>query len=106
MTTVSAPIAVMGQGMLGVDITIFMLVVGAQVVSAVMAGRHWLSDSPAFALLRVFRCVGWSILAARFGTVLFTTGDVLISVPSAIALMFLACGDIAIVLFKGKWVKA
>lgn len=94
-----------GVGMLGVDVAIFMLTIGAQFASAVMAGRHLIADSRCFAVLRVMRCAGWSILAARFGVVLFTTGDILISVPSAIAVAFLATADIAILFFRGKWVK-
>lgn len=95
-----------GIGNIEMDIVMFMLTVGAALVSAVMAWRHWLSYTGAFAWLRVLRCVGWAILAARYGTVLFTTGDILISVPAAIAICFLATGDIAIVFFKGKWVRA
>lgn len=96
---------VTGQGMVELDIAIFMLTVAAAAVSLITTVKQYRSESRAFAIARLMRTVGWCILSARFGTVLFTTGDILISLPAIIATAFLAAGDISIVFFKGKWVK-
>lgn len=92
-----------GIGNIGMDVALFMLTAAAAAVSGLMTWRNW--HEGAFAVLRLLRCIGWSILAARYSYVLSTTGDVLIAVPTAIGLAFLACGDIAIVFFKGRWVR-
>ena len=94
----------MGVGNIPMDVALFMMTVFAAVVSAVMTYKHWINAPHGFALLRGLRCTGWCILSARYATVLFTTGDILISVPSAIGLCFLALGDIAIVFFTERWV--
>lgn len=52
--------------------------------------------------MRLLRLTGWTILATRFGWVLAHTGDILTTLPSTIALMFLAAGEIAAIFNRGK----
>lgn len=94
----------MGQGWVGADVTIFMLICAAATVHICYL-PSWFRMSPALALIRVLRLTGWLILGARFGVVLFTTGDVLISMPSLIGLGFLAAGDIAVIFNRGKVIQ-
>lgn len=93
-----------GAGNIPLDIALFMLTVGAACVSAYLAFK-WFSATPELAVLRVLRATGWSILSARFGFLLFTVGDLPVSVPSIIALAFLACGDIAMIFYIGKAIR-
>lgn len=93
-----------GQGYVAVDVALFMLICGAASVHAILL-PSWHRTSPLLGLSRVLRMTGWVLLGARFGAVLFTTGDVLISMPAAIAIGFLACGDIAVIFCRGKVIQ-
>lgn len=90
-----------GVGHIGMDVALFMAVICAAAVNL-----HYLTKfreySKGIALMRLFRCTGWVILGTRFGSVLFTTGDLLISVHAATSVFFLAAGEIAAIFNRGK----
>lgn len=94
----------MGQGYIGWDVSLFMLTIGAMVVN-IFYVHSWFKISAMLGVIRLLRATGWLILATRFGFVLMTSGDILISVPSIIALMFLAIGEMSIILFRGKAIQ-
>ena len=93
-----------GMGMIEMDIALFMATVAAIAVQLFYL-KTWMRLGWGLGLVRLLRLAGWLILSARFGSVLFTTGDIAISVASAIGLMFLAAGEIAVTLNPGKVVK-
>lgn len=93
-----------GEGLVFLDIALFMLTCGAAAVHVYFL-PSWYSHSPGLGLIRLLRLVGWLILGARFGAVLFTTGDILISLPSIIGLSFLAAGDICAIFNRGKTIQ-
>lgn len=95
---------IVGQGMVEMDIALFMLTVAAIAVQLYYL-RTWIKISWGLGLVRLLRLTGWLILSARFGSVLFTTGDIAISAASAIGLMFLACGEIAVTMNAGKVIR-
>ena len=95
---------IVGEGMVAMDIALFMLTVAAAAVQLYCL-RTWENVGWGLGLARVLRLAGWMIISARFGSVLFTQGDIAISVPSAIGLMFLACGEIVVGFNRGKFVR-
>lgn len=90
-----------GQGFLGLDVLLFMMTCGAAAVH-VFYLPAWYRASAGLGLMRLLRLTGWTILATRFGWVLAHTGDILTTLPSTIALMFLAAGEIAAIFNRGK----
>lgn len=91
----------MGQGLIAMDVAVFMACLGAAIINAKYAHK-WYAQDQGMGVMRLLRVIGWSILTARFGYVLATTGDILISPPSAIAVLFLAAGELAAVFNRGK----
>jgi hypothetical protein len=90
-----------GEGLLGMDVAVFMACMGAAAVNIFYAAK-WYGIDHGMGVMRLLRVAGWLILSTRFGFVLSTTGDILISVPSAIAMFFLAAGEVAAVFNRGK----
>ena len=90
-----------GEGNVEMDIALFMARCAAFAVNLYYLPR-WLKHSRGMALMRLFRVTGWLIISARFGGVLFTTGDILISVPAAIGLFFLVAGEVSALFNRGK----
>lgn len=93
-----------GKGMVEMDIALFMLTVAAIAVQLYYL-KSWIKLGWGMGLIRLLRLAGWLILAARFGSVLFTVGDIAISLASAIAVMFLAASEIVVVLNRGQKVQ-
>ena len=93
-----------GVGMVEMDIALFMFTLAAVAVQLFYL-RSWMKIGLGLGLVRLLRLAGWLILAARFGSVLFTQGDIAISIASAIAVMFLAAGEIAVTMNAGKVIK-
>ena len=91
----------LGQTNLAVDIALFLAVCGAAGVNIYYLPAWW-RVSRSMAMMRILRIVGWVILGLRFGVVLLTSGDILISLPSAIGLFFLTAGEIAALFNRGK----
>lgn len=90
-----------GEGMVGMDVALWMITFGAACVNLhFLPGRFRISVG--VGMIRLLRLVGWVILSARFGFVLLTEGDILITVPSAIAIAFLASGEIVTIFSHGK----
>ena len=91
----------MGQGMVGMDVALFMACCAAAAVQIYYLPSWW-REVRGMAVMRLMRLAGWVIFATRFGFVLFTAGDILVSVPSAIAMFFLAAGEVAALFNRGK----
>ena len=91
----------MGQGYIIMDVALFIACSIAALVNIKYA-MTWCRQDFGLGLMRLLRVTGWMILSLRFGYVLGSTGDILISVPSAIALFFLAGGEIVAVFLRGK----
>lgn len=83
------------------DVALFMAIVFAAGVNIFYIPKCW-RQSRGIAVMRLLRLAGWVVLGSRFGNVLFTTGDIMISVPGAIGLFFLASGEIAALFNRGK----
>ena len=90
-----------GKGMVEMDIALFMFTVAAIAVQLYYL-KTWIKVSWGLGIVRLLRLAGWMILSARFGSVLFTQGDIAISAASAIGLMFLAVSEIAVILNRGQ----
>ena len=86
---------------LAADVALFMACVAALVVNAYYL-PIWLKVSVGLAVIRVLRLAGWLILCAGFGTVLVTQGFITISPSGAIALCFLAAGEVALMFSRGR----
>lgn len=85
------------------DIALWMLTVAAVCVNLYfLPGRFRISAG--VGMIRLLRLTGWMVLSARFGFVLFTEGDILIAVPSAIGIGFIASGELATIFSRGKTV--
>lgn len=91
----------MGQGYILMDVALFIACVLAALVNIKYALR-WYAHDVGMAVMRFIRVTGWMILSLRFGYVLGSSGDILISLPSAIALFFLTAGEIAAVFLRGR----
>lgn len=92
---------VVGAGMIEMDIALFMCTVASVGVQLSCLRSQYVFGWSGFA--RLLHLVGWLIMGARFGSGLFTQGDIYISAASAIGLMFLACGEIVVgINRKGK----
>ena len=83
------------------DVLLFVVICAAAVVH-VLCLRGWMRQHEGIGVGLLLRLAGWSVLAARFGAVLFSDGDIPVSVPAAIGLFFLASGDIIGMLFRGR----
>ena len=94
-------IPAIGVGFIGLDVALFMSCIAAAGVNCYYI-PSWFKASKGMAVMRIFRVAGWLIFVARYGFVLATTGDILISLPSEIAIFFLAAGEIAAVFNRGK----
>jgi len=92
---------IVGQGFIAMDVALFMMVQAAALVQIYLLPSRF-GRGGVFAVGGVLRLIGWVLIASRFGQVLFTTGDIYISIPSAIAVMFLACAEIAMLFNRGK----
>ena len=90
-----------GAGYIELDIVLFMMALGAAGVNAKYLWPWW-RESRTLGMIRVLRFAGWCILSARFGHVLYVSGDLPISLPSLIGLGFLAAGEIAVLFNRGK----
>ena len=90
-----------GQGMIAMDVSLFMACCAAFTVN-VYHLPAWYYASKSMAFMRLLRVTGWLVVAARFGSVLLTTGDIAVSVPMAIGLFFLAAGEIVAIFNRGK----
>ena len=90
-----------GEGYVAMDVALFMACCAACAVNVYYLPA-WFRASRGMALMRLLRLVGWLVLSARFGMILFVYGDISISVPSATALFFLAAGEIAALFNRGK----
>ena len=90
-----------GQGHIEMDVLLF-------VCMCLTAGVHlyclpsWLHQRDGVVVGLLLRLAGWLVISARFGAVLWQTGDLPVSVPSAIGLFLIAAGDIAGMLGRGK----
>ena len=93
-----------GKGMVEMDIALFMLTVAAIAVQLYYL-KTWMKLGWGLGLVRLLRLAGWMILSARFGSVLFTQGDIAISAASAIGLMFLAASEIVVTMNAGKVIQ-
>ncbi len=93
-----------GVGYVGWDITLFMLAVAAFSVNCYYLPQ-WFRVSAFLGALRALRIMGWLILSSRFGFVLFTQGDLMVSPQSIIALLFLSLGEILVLFQRGKVLK-
>ena len=89
------------QTNLAMDIALFLAVFSAAGVNLYYLPAWW-RVSRSMALMRILRIIGWVILGVRFGVVLLTSGNILISSPSAIGLFFLTAGEIAALFNRGK----
>lgn len=94
-------IPAVGQGYVAMDVALFMSVCAAASVQIYYLPRWWAAGR-GFAAIRLLRLAGWLILGSRYGTVLFTQGDIAISVPAAIAVFFLCAAEVAQLFNKGK----
>lgn len=90
-----------GVGLISMDIALFMSTIAAGLVNLYYLPMCW-RYSKGVAGMRMLRLAGWIVLSTRFGAVLFTTGDILISPPAAIGVFFLAAGEIAALFNRGK----
>lgn len=90
-----------GVGYVAMDIALFMASILAALVNLFYL-RSSMGYSKGIAFMRLLRCTGWVLFSSRLGAVLFTTGDVLISVPGAIAIFFLAAGEIVALFNRGQ----
>ena len=90
-----------GQELIWLDVIVFMGVMGAWLAHLYCLPSCW-RESRKLLIGSALRLCGWLIFAARFGYVLFTSGDLIIPLPSEIALIFLAVGDIWGVLARRK----
>lgn len=91
----------MGQGYIFFDVVMFFSCALAALVNIKYA-VEWYRQGRGLFLLRLIRVIGWTIFTLRFGYVLGSTGDILVPLPSLIALIFLAAGEIAAVFLRGK----
>ena len=91
----------MGQGYIFFDVVLFIACALAAFVNIKYAVA-WYSEGRGLFVMRLIRIVGWSIFTLRFAYVLGSTGDLIIPLPSLIALSFLAAGEIAAVFLRGK----
>lgn len=91
----------MGQGYISMDVALFFACVLAALVN-IKYVLGWYAQDFGMAVMRFIRVVGWMILSLRFGYVLGSAEDILISLPSAVALFFLAAGEVASVFLRGR----
>ena len=91
----------MGQGYIFLDVVAFIACALAAFVNMKYAVA-WYAESRGLFIMRVLRIAGWSIFTLRFGYVLGSTGDLMIPLPSLIALFFLTAGEISAVFLRGK----
>ena len=90
-----------GQGMIAMDVSLFMACCAACAVNVYYLPA-WYRASKGMAFMRLLRVTGWAVIGARFGSVLFDTGDLAVSIPAAIGLFFLAAGEIVAIFNRGK----
>lgn len=90
-----------GQGLVALDVALFMGVVAAAAVHLYSMPNCWRGPR-GLVVGSALRTTGWVCLSARFGSVLLTTGDIYIPLPSLLALLFIAAGDILSVLVRRK----
>jgi hypothetical protein len=65
----------------------------------------WFRVSRSLGVSKLLRMTGWSILSARFAVVLIMDGEIVISIASTIALLFLAAGELAVAMNPGKTLR-
>jgi hypothetical protein len=91
-----------GQGMLLMDVTLFVLLVVAWGIQWYLLPSRWRLGAGMTAV-HLLRMVGFSVIVLRCGLVLYRDHDIAISVESAMALMFLCAAEIALVLnYNGR----
>ena len=89
------------QGHIEMDTVLFVVMCIATGVH-VYCLRSWIRQREGIGIGLLLRLGGWLVLSARFGAMLLETGDLPVSVPSAIGLFLLAAGDIAGMLSRGN----
>jgi len=86
-----------GEGLLHLDIALGLLAA----IAAIM--QYWrIVVWRSFKLVlagRWLMAIGWTVISGRFAQMLWMTGDIMISLPSLIAMMMLSSGSILVALF-------
>ena len=86
-----------GEGLIHLDIALGLL---AAATATIQYWRIATWHSHGFALTgRWLMALGWTIVAGRIAQTLIMVGDILISLPSLIALIMIAGGSILVTLF-------
>ena len=90
-----------GHGYIEMDIGLFISCCAAAGVNLYYLGEKYQRSGRVF-FPRLLRAVGWVVISARFGGVLFYTGDIMISLPAAIGVFFLIAGDLSLVFTRTR----